>query len=34
MEIPADKLGRLNVQIVGVVKAEVLLQKEVWSLVG
>ena len=34
MEIPADKLGRLNVQIVGAVKAEVLPQKEVWSLEG
>ena len=33
-EIPVDKLGRLNDQIVAAIGAAVLPQREVWSLVG
>ena len=33
-EIPAEKLGRLNEQIVSAIGATVLPQREVWSLVG
>ena len=33
-EIPADKLGRLNEQILGALHAAALARREVWSLVG